>query len=152
MVGPNPYEPPRADVDSGQDAGEREELPLAGLGARLLNFIIDSIARILLAAIVAVAVGPDRTHNELPILSSFLGVVVGYYVVLEYLFGRTLGKLITGTRVVTAEDGRPSLLQILGRTLVRFIPLEPFSLLFSGGRVGGWHDWMSGTCVVRVRR
>ena len=152
MGGQNPYEAPKAELESGQKGGEPEELPLAGLGARLLNFIIDGIARILLAAIIAVAVGPDRTHNQLPILSSFLGVVVGYYIVLEYLFGRTLGKLITGTRVVTA-DGRlgRAFSQIIGRTVARFIPLEPFSLLFSSSR-SGWHDWMSGTCVVRVRR
>ncbi|WP_199509365.1 RDD family protein [Nucisporomicrobium flavum] len=45
-----------------------------------------------------------------------------YYIVLEGLTGRTVGKLITGIRVVDAETGgRPGLLSGFVRTLARLI-------------------------------
>jgi len=77
-----------------------------------------------------------------------IGITVGYYVVLETAAGRTLGKLITGTREVREDGGKPRFGQILGRTAARFIPFEPFSLL---GSPKGWHDGLSGTRVIRVR-
>ena len=58
------------------------------------------------------------------------GAIIGtfYYSLFEYLSGgRTIGKLLTGTMVVS-EDGRPlTYPQVLGRTLSRFVPFEPFS-------------------------
>jgi len=154
MSGRNPYEPPKTDVSL--DPGERraEELPTAGLGARFLNFLIDGIiARFVLVAILGAAlqsVGPGERAGllTLPVL---LAGMLGYYVVLEAAFGWTLGKLITGTRVVRFDGSKPRVPQIIGRTFARYIPFEPFSLLFGSERQG-WHDSLSGTRVVRVRR
>ena len=42
-----------------------------------------------------------------------------YYLPLEGLTGRTLGKLVTGTRVVNADGMKPTFNQILGRTFSR---------------------------------
>ena len=76
-----------------------------------------------------------------------------YYVPMEGLFGFTVGKLVTGTRVVNAQGGRPTWGQAFGRTLCRLIPFEPFSLFFSkDGEVRGWHDSVPKTWVVRRRR
>ena len=58
--------------------------------------------------------------------------MVGYYVILEASFGWTIGKLVTGTRVVRFDGDKPHFPQILGRTFARFIPFEPFSVLFGG--------------------
>jgi uncharacterized RDD family membrane protein YckC len=70
----------------------------------------------------------------------------------EWLTGRSLGKLATGTRVIAAEGGPPSFARVLGRTLARFIPFEAFSFLTDrDGRPVGWHDSLSRTRVVRVR-
>jgi uncharacterized RDD family membrane protein YckC len=49
-------------------------------------------------------------------------IVFFYYVLLEGLTGRTLGKLITGVRVIDAKTGgRPGLVSGLVRTLLRLI-------------------------------
>ena len=69
--------------------------------------------------------------------------------VLEFSCQRTLAKFITGTKVVTAKRDRPSIGQILGRTLSRYIPFEAFSCL--DRRPIGWHDSLSGTRVIGTR-
>lgn len=73
---------------------------------------------------------------------------IAYYVVLEVLFGRTLGKVLTGTRVVNSDGLALSIPAAVVRTLCRLIPLEPMS--FSLGEAW-WHDSISRTQVVRVR-
>ena len=150
----NPYEPPKADVNLGPGPGPFEELPTASMGARLGNFIIDNIVRLVLASIVAVIirlVSQDDESSET--MGTIFGLITmaGYYVLFEATFGWTVGKLITGTRVVAEDDGKPTFGQILGRTAARFIPFEPLSLVFSKSNEG-WHDSLSGTRVVRVRR
>jgi uncharacterized RDD family membrane protein YckC len=80
-----------------------------------------------------------------------ISVVLAYYIISEGLFQRTLGKLLTGTRVVTADGGRPTFGQIVGRSFARMIPFEAFSFLGGDGGPVGWHDSLSGTRVVSVR-
>jgi uncharacterized RDD family membrane protein YckC len=154
MTGQNPYEPPKADVNAGLLPQQLDLLPTAGMGARFLNFLVDSIiSRVLLAAAIiplAKLIGPGDAAPFVVMLLG-LGAMAGYYVVLETVFGWTLGKLITGTRVVRSDGDKPSLPQVLGRTLMRFVPFEPLSVLFSSSN-RGWHDSASGTRVVRVRR
>ncbi|HEX2675275.1 MAG TPA: RDD family protein, partial [Polyangiales bacterium] len=75
--------------------------------------------------------------------------MLAYYIFFEAVFGRTPGKMLTGTRVVTVDGGTPSFTQILGRNLARYVPFEPFS--FFGDDAVGWHDSWSGTRVVKVR-
>ncbi|HEY7373651.1 MAG TPA: RDD family protein [Polyangia bacterium] len=154
MSGQNPYEPPKAELSHQADPGQLDELPTAGLGARFLNFIIDSIiSRVVIIVVVGGVVrgiGPSESGPALAIILALVAFA-GYYVVLEAAFGWTVGKLITGTRVVRFDGKKPNVPQILGRTFARFIPFEPFSLLF-GSSNQGWHDSMSGTRVVRVRR
>ena len=153
MSGHNPYEPPRADVSVDAQLAT-QDLPTAGMGARFLNFLIDNIiARIVVAAITLALAGVVGTGdgNATIIVIVALGGFVAYYIVLEAAFGWTIGKLITGTRVMRFDGTPPRLAQIIGRTFARFIPFEPFSLLF-GSSNQGWHDSLSGTRVVRVRR
>jgi uncharacterized RDD family membrane protein YckC len=154
MSGQNPYEAPKTELSHQADQGSLEDLPTAGLGARFLNFIIDSIiSRVVIIVVVGGllrAIGPLESGPALAIVLALVAFV-GYYVVLEAAFGWTIGKLITGTRVVRFDGAKPNVPQILGRTFARFIPFEPFSLLF-GSSNQGWHDSMSGTRVVRVRR
>ena len=70
-----------------------------------------------------------------------------YYVPQEAFWGRTIGKLITGTRVVSEDGGPASFGQVVGRTFARMIPFEPFS--FFGSTASGWHDSLSHTRVVQ---
>ncbi len=79
-------------------------------------------------------------------------VMLLYYTPLEALFGCTLGKLVTGTRVVNERGGKPSWGQALGRSFARLIPFEALSVLVaSEGQVRGWHDALPRTWVVRKR-
>ena len=148
----NPYAAPQTDVNIDRDAEEMADLPPAGLGLRFANFFIDNIMRailgVVITGVVAAIGGPDRSGGLALVL--LLSSMLGYYIILEGAFGRTIGKFITGTRVVRFDGYKPHLPQIIGRTFARFIPFEAFSFL--GGSGNGWHDSLSGTRVVRVRR
>ena len=69
-----------------------------------------------------------------------------YFFAMESLTSRTIGKYLTGTKVVAANGGKPTLGQIAGRSLCRLIPLEPLSFL--GKDTRGWHDVWSHTYVI----
>jgi uncharacterized RDD family membrane protein YckC len=154
MSGQNPYAPPQAELDAGLRAAAPDQLPTAGRGARFLNFFIDGIISRIFAPVSAAlllrSLGPGE-HSPVLVLIFVLAAFFGYYVVLEAAFGWTLAKLITGTRVVRLDGTKPTVPQALGRTLARFIPFEPFSVLFSDSKLG-WHDTLSNTRVVTVRR
>ena len=75
------------------------------------------------------------------------GVMLVYYATAELLFQRTVGKLVTSTQLVTQNDTRPTRSQLIVRTLCRFLPLEPLSLLFSRHSLA-WHDKLSSTKVI----
>lgn len=76
-----------------------------------------------------------------------LGIMFSYYAIAESLFQRTIGKAILHTLVVSTNDDKPSTSRLLLRTLCRFLPLEPLSVLLNS-RALGWHDTLSGTKVV----
>ena len=150
----NPYAAPRSRVD---EAETPESGEVASRGRRFLNLLLDFCGYMLLSMAIGVVLAIvypralDALNSPGP-LSDYafgIGVMLVYYVPQEVLFGRTLGKLATGTRVVNEAGGSASFGQILGRTAARFIPFEPFSFLAGGV---GWHDKLSGTRVVRVRK
>ena len=71
-----------------------------------------------------------------------------YYLFFEGVFGKTIGKMITKTKVISINGDAPDFSDIIGRTLCRFIPFEAFSYLGESGI--GWHDSISKTLVVSV--
>lgn len=127
------------------------EIHKVNASTRFTNRIIDvifSYVFVFIAFRALMATG-DRfiyriTYAELILL--FYAFLIGYYVVFEALLGKTIGKMVTKTKVVNMEGGKPSFLQIVVRSLVRFIPFEPFSFL--GADATGWHDTMSDTRVI----
>jgi len=74
-------------------------------------------------------------------------IIVCYYVAIEGLTGRSIGKLITGTKVVTENGSKPSFMNFVGRNLCRLIPFDGLSFLMKNNR--GWHDSISKTWVVK---
>jgi uncharacterized RDD family membrane protein YckC len=165
MSNDNPYASPETLGSAGYGASaagvDVSQGNLANKKQRFVNFIIDRLATWacefmvgMAFAIVAVASGNDEWVDSLDggvgILLS-IGVTLLYYIVMEAMFGRTLGKLITRTVVVT-DDGRPLTVgKAIGRSFARLIPFEPFSTFGLPGNVP-WHDRLSGTRVVRVSR
>lgn len=160
----NPYASPVMDGNAVAHATTNPgELRVASQGKRFLNMIIDSIVTQVLSAAAGVVIGivyaatkmagGENVGDDSQIMLQVVGYIVGlsvavaYYGLMEGLFQVTLGKLLTGTRVVTASGGRPSFGQILGRSFARFIPFEAFSFL-GGKEPVGWHDSLSGTRVV----
>jgi uncharacterized RDD family membrane protein YckC len=149
----NPYQPPQADI--APPPPEPANLIDASTGVRLANLLLDYFAFLALTFAVSfvlvmlVRASGGRFPKE---LSQVLGIVLwtGYYIFFEGAFGWTVGKLITGTRVVNRAGGKPRFGQIVGRSFARLVPFEAFSFLGAPGN--GWHDKWSGTRVVRVRR
>jgi uncharacterized RDD family membrane protein YckC len=71
-----------------------------------------------------------------------------YYFLFEYFTGKTLGKIMTKSKVVSSTtDNNYYLIRILVRTMMRFIPIDILSYLFTAN---GLHDWISKTKVVRI--
>jgi len=135
--GLNPFEPPRYDGRV-PDHAHAEDFVDASQGTRLTNFLLDSVFRTIFT-IAFVLVLQDAAW-----LVIFLAL--GYYLGFEAVFSRTPAKWLTKTRVIAVDGSKPRFTQILGRTLSRFVPFEPFSFFF-GPR--GWHDSWSGTRVVK---
>jgi uncharacterized RDD family membrane protein YckC len=114
---------------------------------RLSNFIIDRITAHLLG-LVFIVTAYFVSEAFFGILYA-VGIIVflGYHLICESLFQKTLGKVITKTKVVDREGNKPTFLRILGRSLARYIPFEPLSYLI-GKHPMGWHDSLSKTLVV----
>ena len=147
----NPYAAPRADDAGVVPAAGPRALNLASAGTRFLNLVIDSVVRFLIAAAVQIGLATAGVGMTSLVERFGFGLLTFsvYYVAFEAAFGFTVGKLITGTRVVDEEGGRPGFGQIFGRTFVRMVPFELFS--FFGTPSVGWHDEWSGTRVVKIR-
>ncbi|KAF1712450.1 hypothetical protein CSC70_02715 [Pseudoxanthomonas kalamensis DSM 18571] len=72
-----------------------------------------------------------------------------YYTFFEGLFGFSIGKLITNTRVVDERGDRLSFDRAALRSLCRLIPFDAVSLLLSDDRVRrAWHDSLAKSYVV----
>ena len=62
----------------------------------------------------------------------------------------TIGKYITGTRVVDLNGDAPDIEQYVKRSFSRIVPFEALS--FFGSTPGGWHDRWSDTLVIDERK
>jgi uncharacterized RDD family membrane protein YckC len=135
---------------------EDSRLDLARQGVRAINMIVDMISFFILWLLFSLGLmllGFNQTYvdekgEQIPLIPMIIIVPTfwGYYILSEFLFQRTLGKLLTKTKVVAKTGAKPTFGQILGRTLSRSIPFEYLSFLVS---VNGIHDRLSGTRVIR---
>jgi uncharacterized RDD family membrane protein YckC len=156
--------------DAQQDLFTEEEVfnyEHASVGQRFLNYLIDCllmqyglsfITGILIAKIM-LAISPETAYNwfverkdSIDILASFYLISIVnfliYYTICEKAFkGKTLGKLITGTKAIRGDGQELSFKNALLRSLSRIVPFEPFSAF--GGYP--WHDSWTGTMVIKTR-
>jgi uncharacterized RDD family membrane protein YckC len=56
----------------------------------------------------------------------WLGLIVAYFPLTEGLTGRTLGKLVSGTKVVDSQGNVPGIGKAIIRTLTRVVEVNPF--------------------------
>jgi len=155
----NPYRSPASVV---AELHVAQAMVDAGKWRRFFNLLLDYIAIIFIvfvSAIVAVIAGGEGVVRWMQGMGAWQGillriaVLLAYYIVMEGLFGLTIGKWITGTRVVDERGGPPTWRQAVLRSLARCLPFEPFSLLFSeDGVARGCHDGLPRTTgVMRPR-
>lgn len=146
----NPYAAPAVD-ELGPELHD-DDLSDATTGQRFLTFILDYVGIMVVSfgvGLASVAIDPSgKAIASVPDFVFGLVIMTFYYVGFEATLGRTPGKLLAGTRVVASNGGAPSMMQIFGRTLARFVPFEAFSA-FGGGQM--WHDSWSSTRVIKTR-
>ncbi|MCW3073292.1 MAG: hypothetical protein JWP69_361 [Flaviaesturariibacter sp.] len=143
-------------------AGFENTIEQAGSGKRLANYLIDLISFYAIFFIIGMiwAIISPETIEELDtestgfnLLDRLLGLVLyGLYMfVIEALFkGKSLGKLITGTRAVNEDGSTISTKTALLRGLSRMVPFNAFSAL--GAPPYPWHDRWTNTYVIDEKR
>ena len=116
---------------------------------RIINFLIDFVAVITIAYVIMTILDIlnfiDKRNSGLIIL--FL-VAFCYFFLLELYIQKTLGKFITKTIVLKENGEKPTLSDLLIRSLCRFIPFDPLSFLYAQYTPKGFHDTLSKTIVV----
>lgn len=113
-----------------------------GAGIRFANYLIDVIVLVVvLITLNFVLVDPTGLIGY--------GIVFGYYTILEGATGKTLGKMVTGCKVVNEYGDQPDFGTAALRSIIRYIPfLDALSIFFGDdGRM--WHDQWSKTYVVK---
>lgn len=131
----------------------------ADKGLRFVNLLIDFVFFILImfaigfvAGLVLYFIDPYSTFFEdLEDINPFLDRILTSFIMAFYYYGmetltkgRSIGKFITGTKVVTLEGDLPTAKIFLKRSFCRIIPFEAFSFLGENG----WHDSIPKSAVV----
>lgn len=129
---------------------DKAEFNSASSILRFVNYLIDIIAGYVTAFIIAMIVtlilpldfiGFQLAASILVVASFF-----AYYILMEVIFQKTLGKFVTKTKVVTVNGQKPPERTIVLRTLCRLIPFDHISFLFTKN---GFHDNLSKTKVIK---
>jgi len=135
-----------------------EKKVMASDGDRFINCILDFFfvfVTIFIFSFVVVIAGNIFNLDVFSIWEKIIiedtylvlfGFLLFNYLVFEWLFGRSFGKLITGTIVVNENGLKPGFKSILIRTFCRLIPFDGLSFLGKSGKI--WHDSLSKTYVV----
>ncbi len=127
-----------------------------GIGTRVLNFLVDTLVIFLISYIIskineyyAEQFKLRNAHFKYYFNFGYLFFVVlfFYYFLAELFFKRTIGKLISFTKVVSHSNTKPNVLQILIRSLVRLIIIDMFFIPFLDKTL---HDYLSKTEVVEI--
>jgi uncharacterized RDD family membrane protein YckC len=119
---------------------------MTGITLRLINFLLDTFIYLIIVVLFLFIFRNIIDRENAKLMSIVLYFL--YYFLFEYFTGQTPGKMITKSKVVTlTRDKHYFLFQIFGRTLMRFIPIDIISYLFS---TNGLHDMISKTTVTKL--
>lgn len=132
----------------------------ASLGIRFLNYLLDLFTLVIINIISTLISDMLYVFTDSKLFYFYGNAGIGwqflfgnincfiYYFLMEhFLNGRTVGKYITGTKVISTDGTQPTSQQILYRNLTRLIPFDGLS--FFG--MNGWHDSWSDTRVINVK-
>jgi len=136
---------------------------LASKNSRFANYLLDFIPQyafsygiVYLFFYIGELTGDYTLNNFLAELTIFQNYALTYSFFLTYYFSmealtqKTLGKYITNTMVVLRNGEKPSSKDILIRSLCRIIPFDALSFLGESSK--GWHDSISKTFVVDIKK
>jgi uncharacterized RDD family membrane protein YckC len=152
----------------------RKETPVrhAGFFVRVIAFLVDGMVLGLFGVPLAIAgyfgiragmlmlgqPGAVETNEAMftILTAAWFVMALIYFTILHHSFGQTIGKSLLGLQVQTLDAQRVGTL----RSLVRALGYAVSSSFFGFGfllvaltpRKRGWHDFLAGTCVVRLAR
>jgi uncharacterized RDD family membrane protein YckC len=142
-----------------QNNRDYPQITFASLGKRIANYLIDIICAyscIFFVVYLIMSVGSSdesttllqesESSSSLESLFTLFIFFLYYFLTESLMKGRTIGKLITGTRAITSKHEYLTAGDALKRTLCRLIPFDGLSFLMSSGY--GWHDKWTDTMVV----
>lgn len=124
----------------------------ASSGKRLANYIIDLIVFYLILFAIYICIGillPGILDGINGLLDRLITLVCyGFIMCLieAVSHGKSIGKLITGTKAVNSDGSEIDFGKAFSRNMVRAIPFNAFSALSSP--CDPWHDRWSDTIVV----
>lgn len=133
-------------------------------GIRLANLIIDRaiITIIFFAFGVIAALIYNLTNNDFLLkivykmseINRFLDILITSLIYFMYTFlieyftkGRSIGKYITGSKVICIDGTEPTFNDYLIRNISRIVPFDALSFLGENG----WHDKWSETRVINIK-
>jgi uncharacterized RDD family membrane protein YckC len=130
----------------------------AETGKRFLNYLIDLVSFyvvVFLLSIIIAIINPnfiqifENTNSVIDRLVTLLlfGIYMG--IVETITKGRSLGKLITGTKAVNHDGSNISASTAFARGLSRAVPFEVFSAF--GSPPNPWHDRWNNTYVIDLK-
>lgn len=129
---------------------DKAEFNSASSILRFVNYLIDIIAgyvtAFIIAMIVTLILPLDFIGFELAASILVVASFFAYYILMEVIFQKTLGKFVTKTKVVTVNGQKSPERTIVLRTLCRLIPFDHISFLFTKN---GFHDNLSKTKVIK---
>jgi len=113
---------------------------------RLVNFIVDIIV---IGILMEITFRIEEVVDYKIFVKTLRVIIVlgGYYILMEYFIGKTVGKYITKSKVVNYDGSKISFRTAIIRNLCRWIPFEFMSLAL-GNDAKAWHDTLSKTQVV----
>ena len=116
----------------------------AWFGRRVVAFLVDWFASVLVALLVFPQFGYGTNESMLATLLIFTAEVI----VLTWLTGASFGQRIVGLRVISIDGGRLPLWRVVIRTALILLVI-PAVVYDAQGR--GLHDRVAASVVVRVR-
>ncbi len=121
-----------------------------GIGARVINFLVDTILIFLLALALYKWWSFYVTnwgYHFVPFYLFFIANAFLYYTLFEWLTARTPGKLISLSKVRTIDNRKPSIGIVFLRSLLRLTLIDAFFIPFLNRPL---HDALTKTRVVEV--
>ena len=138
------------------DIESAQHYETATAGQRFANHLIDMILYYLIIFLIFLFIGtiiPSFLADDEDIGVTIMTyviiyiVVISYFTIMELMTGKTVGKMVTGTKVIREDGMKLTLRDCFIRSICRLIPFEAFSGFSSSGVM--WHDSIAKTYVVK---